>query len=45
MMKTYLSPMAELLNINNTDVIATSLTANAKYNGWGDGDENAWDWS
>lgn len=44
-MKTYLSPMAELLNINNTDVIATSLTANAKYSGWGDGDENAWDWS
>ena len=44
-MKTYLSPMAELLNINNTDVIATSLTANANYNGGGDGDENAWDWS
>ena len=44
-MKTYLSPMAELLNIKNTDVIATSLTVNAKYNGWGDGDENAWDWS
>ena len=44
-MKTYLSPMAELLNINNTDVIATSLTANAKYNGWGDGDANAWDWN
>lgn len=45
MMKSYLSPMAELLNINSTDVIATSLTANAKYNGFGADDQNAWDWS
>mgnify|MGYP006956058721 CR=1 FL=1 len=45
MMKTYLSPMAELLNINSTDVIATSLTANAEYSGFGADDNNAWDWS
>lgn len=44
-MKTYICPAAELLNVNGTDVIATSLTVNnADYNGFGIEDANAWDW-
>lgn len=43
-MKIYSCPQADLLNMNSTDIIATSLTVNDAFNGFGESDDDSWNW-